>query len=86
MRLVIFLLLCILPAYATETFAQKDYCHSSAQTLEIDCKQHAIQHFRLKNWSSTGMTLTHSPVLFQDGIRKKNLQKVIESCYSYPVT
>ncbi|MCA7010372.1 M23 family metallopeptidase [Wolbachia endosymbiont of Tribolium confusum] len=74
MRLVILPLLCILPAYATETFAQKDYCHSSAQTLEIDCKQHAIQHFRLKNWipvSSTEMTLTHSPVLFQDGIRKK---------------
>lgn len=71
MRLVILPLLCILLAYATETFAQKDYCHSSAQTLEIDCKQHAIQHFRLKNWSSTGMTLTHSPVLFQDGIRKK---------------
>ncbi|UXX39660.1 MULTISPECIES: M23 family metallopeptidase [Wolbachia] len=71
MRLVILPLLCILPAYSTETFAQKDYCHSSAQTLEIDCKQHAIQHFRLKNWSSTGMTLTHSPVLFQDGIRKK---------------
>ena len=74
MRLVIFLLLCILPAYATETFAQKDYCHSSAQTLEIDCKQHAIQHFRLKNCSSTGMTesnLNHFPALLQHGIRKK---------------
>ncbi|UIP91680.1 M23 family metallopeptidase [Wolbachia pipientis] len=85
MRLVILPLLCILPAYATETFAQKDYCHSSAQTLEsskIDCKQHAIQHFRLKSWipvSSTGMTLTHSPVLFQDGIRKKKAALVIES-------
>lgn len=82
MRLVILPLLCILPAYATETFAQKDYCHSSAQTLEsskIDCKQHAIQHFRLKNWSSTEMTLTHSPVLFQDGIRKKKAALVTES-------
>lgn len=82
MRLVILPLLCILPAYATETFAQKDYCHSSAQTLEsskIDCKQYAIQHFRLKNWSSTGMTLTHSPVLFQDGIRKKKAALVTES-------
>ncbi|MFP3028399.1 MAG: M23 family metallopeptidase [Wolbachia sp.] len=85
MRLVILPLLCILPAYATETFAQKDYCHSSAQTLEsskIDYKQYAIQHFRLKSWipvSSTGMTLTHSPVLFQDGIRKKKAALVTES-------
>ncbi|UIP92653.1 M23 family metallopeptidase [Wolbachia endosymbiont of Anopheles demeilloni] len=31
MRLVILPLLCILPAYATETFAQKDYCHSSVK-------------------------------------------------------
>ncbi|MGL9759334.1 MAG: M23 family metallopeptidase [Wolbachia sp.] len=79
MRLVILLLLCILSAYATETFAQHVGCHPSVQTMEIDCKQHAIQHFRLKNWSSTGMTLTHSPVLFQDGIRKKKAALVTES-------
>ncbi len=33
MRLVILLLLCILPAYATETSAQRVGCHPSAQTL-----------------------------------------------------
>ncbi|MFP3022141.1 MAG: M23 family metallopeptidase [Wolbachia sp.] len=85
MRLVILPLLCILPAYSTETFAQKDYCHSSAQTLEsskIDCKQHAIQHFRLKNCSSTGITesnLNHFPALLQHGIRKKKAALVTES-------
>ncbi|OCA06250.1 M23 family metallopeptidase [Wolbachia endosymbiont of Trichogramma pretiosum] len=85
MKLVILPLLCILPVYATETFAKKDYCHSSDQTLEsskIDYKQYAIQHFRLKSLipvSNTGMTPTHSPVLFQDGIRKKKAALVTES-------
>lgn len=79
MRLVILLLLCILPAYATEISAQHVGCHPSAQTLEIDCKQHAIQHFRLKNWSSTGMTLTHFPALLQHGIRKKKAALMTES-------
>ncbi|QDW08862.1 M23 family metallopeptidase [Wolbachia pipientis] len=82
MRLVILPLLCILPAYSTETFAQKYYCHSSAQTLEIDCKQDAIQHFRLKNCSSTGITesnLNHFPALLRHGIRKKKAALVTES-------
>lgn len=88
MKLIVFMLLFILPLYTAETStdlaqygASASFsCHPSAQTLgssKIDCKQHTIQHFRLKNWipvSATCMTesnLTHSPVSLQQGIRKK---------------
>lgn len=86
MKLITFILLFILQFYSTEasidlvqsaSYPSDSFsCHPSAPTLgsrRIDCKQHAIQHFRLKNWipvSSTGMTLTHCP---EQGIRKKKV-------------
>lgn len=59
MRLVILPLLCILPAYATETFAQKYYCHSSVKhcTRKLQCSYSCVpRHWDPENSITNGHT------------------------------